>query len=89
MATALDKQLLDTIIFYNGLYFTLRSDEEHQQLRYRPSQLRLVEPENATPYIMYTKDVSKANQGGLLHSKKESKQVIQHANIENPHSCIV
>ena len=30
--------------------------------------------------IMYTGDVSKTNQGGIAHRRREPKQVIQYAN---------
>ena len=34
--------------------------------------------------IMYTKDVSKTNQGGIAHKRREPKQVIQYANEVHP-----
>ena len=75
-------------VYYIGLYFAIRGGE-HRQLRFKPSQLELVEPENASPYLIFTEFVSKTNQGGLVHHKKQPKQVTHHANVECPDRCLV
>ena len=56
--------LLNTLVYYIGLYFAIRGGE-HRQLRFKPSQIELVEPDNASPYLIFTEFVSKTNQGGL------------------------
>ena len=83
------QQLLDTLIFYIGFCFALRSGMEHRRLRFYPSQIQLFEPTNGRNYVMYTEDVSKTNQGGLVHRKKEPKQVVQYANDIHPERCLV
>ena len=72
--------LSDTMFYLIGLFFALRSDEEHRQLRYKPSQLKLVEIPGETSYLAYKEDISKTNQGRLMQRKLVPKQVIQHAN---------
>ena len=57
--------LLNTMIYMNGLYFALRSGDEHRQLRHSPCQIQLVECLDQKPYLKYTEDISKNHQGGL------------------------
>ena len=61
--------LLDTIIFMCGLYFALRSEQEHCSLKI--DQIELVECEHS--YIIYTENVSKNHSGGLGHRKVQQK----------------
>ena len=37
------ESLLNTIIFMNGLYFALRSGDEHRQLRHNHCQIQVVD----------------------------------------------
>ena len=46
--------LLDTMVFLCGMYFALRSGQEHRDLQF--SQIELIEPSgNSPPYLVYTK----------------------------------
>ncbi len=49
------QSLLNTMIFMNGLYFALRSGDEHRNLRCSPYQIQVVEKR---PYLLYTEDIS-------------------------------
>ena len=81
------QQLLDTIIFCNGLFFALRSGKEHRQLRRSPCQIELVEKSGERAYLKYTEDVSKNHQGGLKGRHIQPKVVYHHANTNNSHRC--
>ena len=81
--------LLDTIIFYNGLFFALRSWQEHRQLRRDPCQIEVVEHAGERPFLRYTEDISKNHPGGLKGRKTTPKLVLHHANTENPQRCFV
>ena len=64
--------LLDTMIFYNGIYFALRSGDDHRQLRFNSSH---VEKSEERPYIKYVEDVSKNRPGGIKRRKIKPKIV--------------
>jgi hypothetical protein len=80
------QRLLDTVVFYNGLYFALRSGLEHRQLRRRPCQIEVVERPNERPYLL---DISKNRPGGLKGCNTKPKVVKHHANLEAPHRRFV
>ena len=62
--------LLDTMVFYWGLYFALRSGKEHRQLRHTPCQIEVVERPGERAFLRYTEDTSKNHQGGTEHQAK-------------------
>lgn len=83
------KVLVRTILFLNGKNFALRGGEEHRTLRFKCSQITLHEPQGETPYLKYTEDTSKCNQGGLKSRKVNRKVVTQYANLSCPDRCHV
>ena len=80
------QSLLDTIVFYCGLYFALLSGKEHRQLRRHPCQIQLVD-ERA--HLKYTEDVSKNHPGGLKGRNISPKIVLYDSNPHNPECCFV
>ena len=89
LGDASPQSLLDTMVFYNGFYFALRSGQEHRQLRRDTPQIELVERPGEHVYLKYTEDISKNRPGGLKGRKASPKFVIHHANTEVPERCFV
>ena len=79
--------LVDTMVYMAGLYFALRSGEEHRRLMF--SDVELVEKPGTVPFLRYTESVSKNNPGGLKHRKCNTKQVCHYTNTECPEHCFV
>ena len=83
--------LHNTVVFQVGLFFSLRSENEHRHLRYSPSQIQLYENPGDRPYSVHKEDISKTNQGGLSHRrKKQNKFSIRSSGISNEmfHSAV-
>ena len=83
------QSLLNTMIYMNGLYFALRSGEEHRSLRRSPCQIEVVERPGERAYLVYREDISKNHPGGLKGHKVKPKIATHHANAENPARCFV
>lgn len=81
--------LVRTLLYLNGKNFALRGGEEHRRLRFHPAQITLVQPQLAEPYLKYTEDASKTNQGGLRSRRISRKEVVHHANVSCPERCHV
>ena len=77
--------LVDTMLFYNSLYFASRSGGEHRQLWRNPCQIELIERSDELPYLHYTEDISEKNcPGGLKDSRVSSEVIVHHANKHYP-----
>ena len=85
------KSLLNTVFFFNGVCFALRSGKEHCQLRRRRnrSQIQLVEKTGQRASLIYKKDSSKNNKGGLKGRKIKQREVVHHENTTDTQRCPV
>ena len=81
--------LVDTMVVMNGIYFALRSGNEHRQLRSVPCQIEVVEKPGEHSYLVYTEDISKNRPGGLKGRKLKPKHVCHYDNPQNPERCFV
>ena len=78
------KMLLDTVVFYDGLHFALRSGREHRLLRHSPCQVQVVEQPGEQPYLLYHEDAS-TNHPSSLQGFKSIVKV--HSNTQNLERC--
>ena len=81
--------LVDTMLYMNGLYFALKSGEEHRQLRFHQCQIQVIERPGERAYLQYTEEISKNRPGGLKNRKLKPKTVVHYANERNPNRCFV
>ena len=79
--------LLDTMVYMCGIYFVLRSGQEHRDLKY--DQIKCIVNETAKPHLVYTENTSKNNPGGLKHRKIEPKIVSHYASEDGITRCFV
>ena len=79
--------LLNTVYFYNGKVFGLRSNDEHHQLQCE--QYSKHTDEHGKVYLQFAEFGSKTNQGGLKHMKLVNKTVRQYEQPDDPDHCIV
>ncbi len=67
--------LLDTMVYMCGVFFALRSGQEHRDLQF--GQFKLTQKEGHK-FIVYTENVSKNRPGGIKQRKVEPKIVEHH-----------
>ena len=82
------KMLLDTVVYYIGLYFALRSGREHRLLKHSPCQVEVVKKSGERPYLLYheDRDTSRNHPSGC---KTMPKVVVCYSNTQNPERCFV
>ena len=79
--------LLDTLVYLCGLYFALRSGQEHRNLQF--TQFKLVEQTDSPSCLVYTENASKNNKGGIAQRKVAPKEVTHYANTDMSQRCLV
>lgn len=78
-------KLIKTLLFYNGLIFTLRARQEHKNLKI-DKQFKIGRDENGK-YLSYEETVSKTNYGGL-NAKCKPKNIKVYE-LEGSDKCLV
>ena len=78
-----------TLVWAFGVQFALRAGQEHQDLRFKSSQLCLEHDESGCKFLQYTEDVSKNNYVGLCHLRVERKVVRAYKSLTNLEHCPV
>lgn len=70
-----------------GLYFALRSESEHRQLK--NGDIEVVERPEEVAYVVYNESTSKNNSGGLKNCKVKPRSFLHYVNKDNPQRCFV
>lgn len=81
-------KLVNTLLYRIGLNFALRGGQEHRDLKWKNSQIKLISNKKGE-FLRYSEDVSKSNQGGLKHRKVKQKVVDAYENKRDRSRCIV
>lgn len=79
-------QLINTMIYLNGIHFALRGGTEQWNLSTKNFQLVT---ENGSNNLVYREFATKSNQGGIKTVKNDPKVVTAYQNTHNPSRCIV
>jgi hypothetical protein len=80
-------KLLNTLVYQLGLNFALRAADEHRNLRHN-AQIEIRRDVQGGRFLRYTEDVSKTNQGGILHKDVKGK-VVDAYESTNEGRCVV
>ena len=77
--------LLNTVVYMVGLYFALRSSNEHRNLRFEPSQIQMCEREGEHTFF-----ILKIPPKTGLKGRHVTPEIVQHhTNTANPERCFV
>lgn len=81
------RQLINTLIYFIGLHFSLRAGEEHRNLVYgESSQIKLLCDNDGNEYLEYTEHFSKNKTFGLKNCRMDPKCTRVYAR-ENKEKC--
>ena len=67
----------------------MRAGQEHQNLRFKYSQLSLEHDKSRCQCLQYIEDISETNNWGLCHWRVKRKDVGAYNNLTNPERCPV
>ena len=72
-----------TLVWVFSIQFALKAGQEHQNLRFKNSQLSLEHDESECEFLQYMEDINKTNNGGLCHLCVKRKVVHACKNLTN------
>ena len=83
------EQLVNTLLYLNGVHFALRAAEEHKNLKVNSNFKVHFDQEVGLKYLEYTEGTSKCNQGGLNSRFIKPKTGHAYQNVVNSDRCLV